>query len=66
MILNEQPHNGHFELFMLALERLARSTGRKARICSFINERLYWKLKKRDVWAGMTMDALEYDPHKIS
>ena len=61
-IFNSCPHNGHFELFMQALEKWGRNKG-KVRICSFFNERLYRKLKQRPGWISPTntMDALEYD-----
>ena len=61
-IINNSPHNGHFELFMQALEKWGRNTG-KVRICSFFNERLYRKLKQRPGWYSPTntMDALEYN-----
>lgn len=62
-IINNEPHNGQFELFMLALEKWGRNTG-KVRICSFFNEQLYRKIKQRDGWFSPTntMDALEYQP----
>jgi len=64
MILNEEQHNGHFELFMRALEREAAKQNKPARICSFMNERLYQHIKKRPGWVSPfhTMDMLEYWP----
>lgn len=60
-ICNNSPHNGDFELFMLALEKWGRNIG-KVRICSFFNERLYHKIKARAGWTSTvnTMDSLEY------
>ena len=59
---NTEPHNGHFELFLDALERYKEETGTRITICAFMNERLYWHIRKRPGWGNImsTMDRLEY------
>lgn len=62
-IANDCPHNGHFELFMQALEKWGRTKG-QVRICSFMNDRLYRHIKARGNWVSTvgTMDDLVYVP----
>lgn len=64
-IFNSCPHNGHFELFMQALEKWGRNKG-KVRICSFFNDRLYRHIKARGNWVSTigTMDDLVYIPEQ--
>lgn len=59
---NAKPHNGHFALFLDALERYKKATGKRVAICAFMNERLYWHIRKRPGWGNVmsTMDRLEY------
>ncbi len=59
---NLEPHNGHFDLFLDALERYKERTGKRIAICAFLNQRLYWHIRKREGWGNCfsTMDRLEY------
>lgn len=64
-IFNSCPHNGHFELFMQALEKWGRNKG-TVRICSFFNDKLYKHIKARGNWVSTvgTMDDLVYVPEQ--
>ena len=61
-ICNDELHNGDFELFIDALEMYAKNTGKRIAICAFMNEKLYWHIRKRPGWGNIasTMDRLEY------
>lgn len=63
---NSVPHNGHFELFLSEIEKYAKRTGERIAICAFVNERLYWHIRRRPNWGNCasTMDRLEYYPPK--
>ena len=61
-INNSTPHNGQFKLFLEALERYKKETGKRVAICAFMNKDLYWHIRKRPGWGNClsTMDRLEY------
>lgn len=61
---NDEPHNGDFGRFVEELEKYATRTGERIAICAFMNERLYYHMRKRPGWGNIasTMDRLEYYP----
>lgn len=61
---NTELHNGDFDKFIEQLEQYAKDTGERIAICAFMNERLYWHIRKRKGWGNImsTMDRLEYYP----
>lgn len=65
-IYNSQPHNGHFDLFLKALEDHIKETGERITLCDFLNENLYWHLRKKCGYGniGSTMDRLEITVRK--
>lgn len=60
-IFNEQPHNGDFDRFLDQLEEYIDKTGERIAMCAFMNEKLYWHLRKKRKYGnvGSTMDRLE-------